>query len=424
MNKRISFYFASVCMMSLFLISCEKDDTIPEKELIERKDIVLTRSQMDFVQSNNQFAFDLFKKVSKNEDGKSVIISPLSVTFALGMVNNGAVGETQREISEALGYHDESIDDLNSYCKTMLEQVTKIDPSTNLEIANMVLLNKEHVPLKEEFTKTVENYFDANVCYKDFAKEDVQSYANRWCEQKTHGMIKKFFTESLPSSIYAIFLNATYFKGIWTNKFKKSDSKKEKFSLIDGNKITVNMMHQQDKFNYGAIGGVCSMLTLPYGNQAFRMVLVLPEVGKSVEDLRNSLSQELWTEIVNRQAGMEVDVKIPSFETGIGTISLRRDLSELGIKRAFGEPESDFSRMCDLPIIIDEVLHNAKIKVDETGSEAAAITAVITSIGAAGPIINKEPKIVEFHADRPFIYAITEVSTGAILFIGQYTGKE
>ena len=136
-------------MMSLFLISCEKDDTIPEKELIERKDIVLTRSQMDFVQSNNQFAFDLFKKVSKNEDGKSVIISPLSVTFALGMVNNGAVGETQREISEALGYHDESIDDLNSYCKTMLEQVTKIDPSTNLEIANMVLVNKEHVPLKE-----------------------------------------------------------------------------------------------------------------------------------------------------------------------------------------------------------------------------------------------------------------------------------
>ena len=303
MNKRISFYFASFCMMSLFLISCEKDNTIPEKELIERKDIVLTRSQMDFVQSNNQFAIDLFKKVSENEGGKSVIISPLSVTFALGMVNNGAVGETQREISEALGYHDESIDDLNSYCKTMLEQVTKIDPSTNLEIANMALVNKEHVPLKEEFTKTIENYFDANVCYKDFAKEDVHSYANHWCEQKTHGMIKKFFTERLSSRLYALFLNATYFKGIWTNKFKKGDSKKEKFSLIDGNKITVNMMHQQDKFNYGAIGGVCSMLTLPYGNQAFRMVLVLPEVGKTVDELRNSLSQELWTEIVNRQAG-------------------------------------------------------------------------------------------------------------------------
>ena len=96
----------------------------------------------------------------------------------------------------------------------------------------------------------------------------------------------------------------------------------------------------------------------------------------------------------------------------------------MGIKRAFGELEADFSRMCNLPIYIDDVLHKAKIKVDDEGSEAAAITVVVASVGASGPIINKEPIIFEFHADRPFIYAITEVSTGAILFIGQYTGKE
>ena len=409
-------------MMALFLVSCEKDIIVPENELIERKDIVLTRSQLDFVQSNNQFAFDLFKKVSENDGGKSMIISPLSVTFALGMVNNGAVGETQREISEALGYHEESIDDLNSYCKTMLEQVTKIDPSTNLEIANMALVNKMSVPLKDGFTKSVENYFEANVCYKDFSKEDIHSYVNHWCDKKTHGMIKEFFRDPLPPSLYAIFLNATYFKGIWTNKFKKGDSKKEKFTSMDGNKISVNMMHQQDKFNYGAIGGVCSMLTLPYGNQAFRMVLVLPEEGKTIDELRNSLSQDLWKDIVNRQAGLEVDVKIPSFETEIGLLSLRKVLTDLGIKRAFGGLECDFSRMCDLQISINDVLHKAKIKVDEEGSEAAAITAVIASVAANGPIIKKEPKTVEFHAERPFIYAITEVSTGAILFIGQYTG--
>lgn len=164
------------------------------------------------------------------------------------------------------------------------------------------------------------------------------------------------------------------------------------------------------------------MLTLPYGNQAFRMVLVLPEEGKTIDELRNSLSQDLWKDIVNRQAGLEVDVKIPSFETEIGLLSLRKVLTDLGIKRAFGGLECDFSRMCDLQISINDVLHKAKIKVDEEGSEAAAITAVIASVAANGPIIKKEPKTVEFHAERPFIYAITEVSTGAILFIGQYTG--
>ena len=181
MNKRITIILASFCMMSLFLISCEKDYTIPEKELIERKDIVLTRSQMDFVQSNNKFALDLFKKVSEEEDGKSMVISPLSVTFALGMVNNGADGETQKEISKTLGYNEESMEDLNSFCKTMLEQISVIDPSAKLEIANMVIANKESIKLKEEYVQSVQDNYEALVCYKDFVKEDIQNYVNRWC---------------------------------------------------------------------------------------------------------------------------------------------------------------------------------------------------------------------------------------------------
>ena len=123
MNKRITIILASFCMMSLFLISCEKDYTILEKELIERKDIVLTRSQMDFVQSNNRFALDLFKKVSEKEEGKSMVFSPLSVTFALAMVSNGTAGESQREINTVLGYDGDGIDDLNGFCKTILKSI-------------------------------------------------------------------------------------------------------------------------------------------------------------------------------------------------------------------------------------------------------------------------------------------------------------
>ena len=414
----------SLSLLSIIFISCEKDIVMQENEFIERKDIVLTRSQMDFVQSNNKFALDLFKKVSEEEEGKSMVISPLSVTFALGMVNNGAAGETLREISKTLGYNEESVEDLNSFCKTMLKQITEIDPSTRLEIANIVLANKEAVHLKEDYIQTVQNNYDALVCYKDFLKEDVQNFINQWCEEKTHGMIKNFFNRKITTSDSFLFLNATYFKGVWTNKFKKSDSKKEKFTLEDGNKISVNMMHQQDKFNYGQIGGVCKMMTLPYGNQAFRMVLLLPEEGKTIDDLKLSLDQELWNRIINNQNGRETDVKIPSFEMESGNKSIKAALKALGVEKAFIPEEGDFSRMIesDESLGIADVLHKARIKVDEEGSEVAAITAIIYGYGAY-PSVEQDLSVYEFHADRPFIYAITEVSTGAILFMGQYTGR-
>ncbi len=430
MNKRITIILASFCMMSLFLFSCEKDYTIPEKELIERKDIVLTRSQMDFVQSNNKFALDLFKKVSEKEEGKSMVLSPLSVTFTLAVVSNGTAGESQREINTVLGYDGDGIDDLNGFCKTMLKQITEIDPSTRLEIANIVLANKEGVHLKEDYIQTVQNNYDALVCYKDFLKEDVQNFINQWCEEKTHGMIKNFFNRKITTSDIILFLNATYFKGVWTNKFKKSDSKKEKFTLEDGNKISVNMMHQQDKFNYGQIGGVCKMMTLPYGNQAFRMVLLLPEEGKTIDDLKNSLDQELWSKIINDQRGLETDVKLPSFETEFGTKPIKDALRELGMEKVFSFPGAAVAPGVSLPSLdfskdfkITDVEHKALIKVDEEGAEAAAITAAISSSGSNGRPLEHDSRVFEFHADRPFIYAITEVSTGAILFMGQYTGR-
>ena len=406
---------------TVFFLSCEKENTIPESELIERKDIVLTRSQMDFVQSNNKFALDLFKKVSEEEEGKSMVISPLSVTFALGMVNNGAAGETLREISKTLGYNEES--DLNSFCKTMLEQITEIDPSTKLEIANMSVADKEQILLKEDFIQSVQKNYKAYICYKDFLKEDVQNFINQWCEEKTHGMIKNFFNRKITTSDLILLLNATYFKGVWTNKFKKSDSKKEKFTLEDGNKISVNMMHQQDKFNYGQIGGVCKMMTLPYGNQAFRMVLLLPEEGKTIDNLKFSLDQELWNKIINNQIGRETDVKIPSFEME-SRKSIKAALKALGVEKAFIPEEGNFSRMIEYDEArgITDVLHKARIKVDEEGSEVAAITAITFAYGACGSV-EQDLSVSEFHADRPFIYAITEVSTGAILFMGQYTGR-
>ena len=407
--------------VSLVFVSCGKedsgDDPISPGELIERKDIPLTRAQLDFVKSNNTFALEFFKRVAEGEGEKSMLVSPISVTFALGMVDNGAKGDTQAEINKALGYGGKSIDDLNAFCKTMLEEGAAIDPTTTIEIANMAVINKGALPLKDAFTKKVESNFLANVCYKDFGKEDVKSIINQWCEEKTHGMIKDFLKSPITSDQYAHFLNATYFKGIWSSPFNKDLTHKEDFTAIDGNTVSLNMMLQQANFGYSEVQKLGSAVCLPYGNEAYRMIVILPEEKLSLDDLKNGLTIDSWNQL-NSMAKQEVEVCIPSFEAEFGTSSIKKALMDMGIRKAFVGGEADFSDMTNEGVSVSDVLQKAKIKVDEQGTEAAAVTDVVMEKATASM-----PKVISFHADRPFLYAITEVSTGAIFFIGQYTGK-
>ena len=412
--KRVLFILA---ILSFGFISCEKDDPVSPEDLIPRKDIVLTKAQSEFVRSNNGFALDLFKRVSQKENGKSLLISPLSVTIDFGMVNNGAVGQTQKEIYGTLGYGEGSVDGLNDFCHTMMEQSAAVDPSTTLEIANAAVINKLYPGLKDSFTNTVKSVYGAEVIYKDFGKEDIRKLVNDWCDSKTHGMIPELLIDPVPASSYAHFLNAVYFKGIWASKFKKEDTKKESFTCEDGSKATVRMMHQKDQFNYGGISGLCSAVELPYGNGAYLMTLLLPAEGKSLSDLVKGLDAETWGRLL--MYGVEVDVKIPSFETEY-FVSLRDVLQGMGIITAFSG-DADFSSMSSASgLCISNVFHKAKIKVDEDGTEAAAVTDIMVD-GALAP--GDTPPTREFHADRPFLYVITEISTGAIFFIGQYTGK-
>lgn len=405
------------------LASCGKasseDDAFPEGELIPREDILLTRAEAEYVQANNTFALELFKNASALEKGKSMLLSPLSVTFAFGMVNNGAVGTTRDEINKTLGF-GEDIGAMNEFCSKMLRESAKVDPSTTIEIANAAVVNSGWGgKLKDSFAKTVETCYDALVYYKDFSKEDVKGFINKWCGEKTHGMIPELLKEPVKSSDFAHFLNATYFKGIWSSQFKKSDSKKEMFTLEDGSKVSVNMMWQKGTFNYGQIPGAGSVLCLPYGNQAFRMLVILPESKRTIGEVKSSLDISAWNSVVSNMSSAEVDVKLPSFESEYSIDNMAEILDKMGIHQAF-LPTADFSEMTLEPVHVDKVIHKAKIKVDEQGSEAAAVTDVTIRKNTA---VLPPSGVVEFHADRPFLYAITEVSTGAIFFIGQYTGQ-
>ena len=396
------------------------DDTIPVEDLVPRKDIELTRSQAEYVKTGgNEFALNLFKEVAGDE---TMVISPLSVTFALGMVDNGALGNTKAEIEKVLGYEEESVEGLNSFCKTMMEGAKEIDPSSKIEFANAAVVNSNRGHLLGGFKESVETNYQAGVANMSFGKDKVMDWINNWCEQKTNGMIPEILDEEPGNVEFAHFLNAVYFKGIWSSQFKKADSKEENFLSLKGNR-KVNMMHQKSHFNFTRISEVCTVVSLPFGNQAYNMLFILPATGsvKSFNELKESLNPEFWNRINSTLHDEEVDVKIPSFETEFG-VELKANLKQLGVHEAFDPFAAQFGLMSeeakDGGIWIDKVLHKAKITVDEQGSEAAAITDVEMGMYTLGP-----GGIVEFHADHPFIYAITEVSTGAIFFIGQFTGK-
>jgi serpin B len=395
---------ASVC-------SCEKNSPVEPEKFTERKDIVLTRAQQEYVNEANNFAIQLYGEVAR--EGGSFVISPLSVTYALGMVNNGARGATQAEIIEVLGFQDGTARDINEFCKTMMEQSSQIDPSVTLEIANVAFADKGSAPLKDTFVKEIESSYEAKVINLYFATEDVQGMINRWGAEKTHGMIPRILDDPLSPDSYAHFLNAIYFKGIWSSRFDKNKTREETFRKEDGSSISVNMMRQRAEFKSGD-NAVFQTLCLPYGNQAYRMIVMLPNEGKTLADVAAFLTPESWKDVMDGLRITEVDVKMPVFESEF-KIELKEALTRLGMPTAFGFG-ADFSAMTEARVCIGQVLQKAKIKVNEEGAEAAAVTDVdmrFTSL----------PQVVDFHADHPFLYAITEVSTGAIFFIGQYAGE-
>ncbi len=346
-----------------------------------RVQINLTGEEQTLVTSVNDLGFNMFRKVGSKE---SILLSPLGMTYALGLINNGAGGETRRQVNKVLGCDDSKAASINKFCHKMLTESSKLDRLIQMDITNE-FFSPQALKLKSTFAKVAADYYDTT-----FKNTSLLNFA---------------------------LVNTIHFKGIWTDKFRKANTHDEVFKDEDGKETTVPMMNQTCQFFYTE-NDLCQTLCLPYSNGAYQMFVLLPKEGKTVGDVVQSLTADGWEKCYDQMRRVLVEVKLPRFESKSEVI-LTDVMKKLGMPDAFSMTKADFSNLFDMKSWIDKVKQFGRIEVDETGTEATVVTTLQGRIGGLDLV---QPDTIRFHATHPFLYFIREWSTGTIFFIGQYMG--
>ena len=377
-------------------------------------EIILTDGQMSMAEANNQFALNLMRETSKGIAG-NMVISPLSVAYMLGMLNDGANGTTRQEITHALGYESCDTKAINEFFGNLMTNVPLVDKQVELSIANMLLSNKSHgAELSGQFTANMKGYYQADVECMDFSQTDeVVSHVNDWCDKTTKGMIPQILSRSAisPSDI-AILLNSVYFKAQWLYGFEEQYTTLQDFTTAEGKKVQVPMMAQIGSFDYFEDESF-QAVRLPYRDGQFCMTLILPIDEKmSIDELLHALTINRWKQMTTNMQIENVILQMPRFEVSIEQ-DMTQPLMAMGVKAAFSRSDADFSGMLkdsSIPLFISLMKQKTKIEVDEKGTMASSVTVSTVTTGKPG---------AEFLANRPFLFAITEKSSNILLFIGK-----
>lgn len=405
MKSKIALFATAII---LNLSACSDDDepqTQPDPDpLIPRRDIVLSNEEKTALYGMTGFSLDLLNRISAGTSD-NVAISPLGLTTSMAMLTNAASGNTRTKMMEITGV--ESIDVMNSLHRTLLSELPGLCTRVDLKIAQSLWLDKNFA-CKSDFTRTASETFNAGVFSYSRGTEDARQSINKWCEAHTDGAFSNIVPEN-PDYDFAI-INASVFNGKWTKEFKESDTSSDKFFDANGTLIDrVPTMHQTISALYNETDEYQSVI-LPYGNEAFRMTVILPTKPSSVSNVLALLHDGELTAIRHPEnGGTSVDLSLPRF-TATYFSNLSGQLSEMGLADIFTS-DAEFGNLTESNVYLGCFNHGMRIKTDESGTKVEAITYIPGIATAPGP---SEKMTV----DRPFVFLIDEVSTGAILYAG------
>jgi serpin B len=323
----------------------------------------------------------------------------------------GAENETYTAMRDALGLGGMSREAIGLSYQSLIALLTNLDPSVRMEIGNSVWLRTGFEP-EDAYIENVETFFDARVSTLDFDDPMAADTINAWVSDATDGLIDGIVDPPIDPMTVAFLINAIYFEGDWTLQFDPADTRPGDFRRDDGSVASVPFMHQSEgEFPFAWTEDYVAV-ELPYGGEAFAMVVVVPRHDVTLDDFVAGFDADSWNSILESMTPSETMVALPKFKLEYEK-SLNEALKALGMEPAFDPFTADFSRMhrdaLALQLHISRVKQKAYVEVDEKGTKAAAVTSVEVGVTSAPPM---------FTADRPFLFAIRERLSGTILFVG------
>ena len=372
----------------------------------------------DLVNGNSAFVFDLYQFLA--EENSNLFYSPYSISLALAMTYAGARGETEQQMVDTLHFmlsQDHLHPAFNSLDLELARRGEgaegKDGKGFRLNIVN-ALWGQDGYKFLSEFLDILAENYGAGLRLLDFVKapEESRVTINDWVSDQTEGRIEDLIPQGVINDVTRLVLtNAIYFNAAWQYPFREARTADGMFYLLDGGEVTAPMMQQTESFGY-AEGEGYQAVELPYDGRELSMVILLPEAGQ-FGAFEGSLNAELVDAILKNLAPGRVALTMPKFELE-SDFSLAQVLVAMGMPDAFSMA-ADFSGMDGThELFIKDVVHKAFVSVDEAGTEAAAATAVVVAEKAMMP---EEP--VEVTVDRPFVFLIRDIKTGAILFVGR-----
>lgn len=396
-------------ILAALLFSCSKnDDAKPENDAYPQQ-ILLTEKGKALVKADNTFGIKLFKNLNDLSGADdNIIISPLSISMALGMTYNGANGETKEAMGNTLELQGLTVEEINEGYKFMIDALTTVDPKVTMNIPNSIWY-RSTFNVEQEFIDLNKNYFYAEVNPIPQSVDVI----NNWVAKHTNNKIDKILDGIGPNDIMYL-INAVYFNATWKFEFLEQNTLPKTFYLANGTTKEVAMMQQSTTLNY-TTNEMFKAVDLYYGNSNFSMVIMLPREGYLPDDIIGAMTYENWNEWMSGFSEANISLSLPKFKLEYEA-RLNQVLGILGMGIAFDPNQADFTGINKFGgLAISFVQHKTYIDVNEEGTEAAAVTIVgITATSDIGGA-----STTPFIVNKPFVFAIKERDTEAIIFLGK-----
>jgi len=390
-----------VCLLLLF-VACDSNSDLARVEL------KVTETQEQIISSDNTFGVNLFKALHSESPQENIFISPLSISYALGMTLNGAEGNTKTEMMQVLDKANLSLEEINQSYKDLANALTSLDPDVAMEIANSIWY-RDNFDVLETFKTVNRDYFNAEVEALDFGDPGAKDTINNWVSDKTYGKIEEII-ETIRSDHVMFLINAIYFNGAWTRPFDPELTQNIGFTSGSGTSSLVPAMYQFGEVKYADFEGF-EAIELPYADKHFSMVVMLPDEDSSVNALLADLSPDKLKSSYDALEAEEIFLWLPRFELEYKA-KLKDILIGLGMRDAFTS-SADLSKINpEISMMINQVVHKTFVKVNEDGTEAAAVTVVDI-------VETSLPPNPMFRVDRPFVFLIKDNVANTILFLGK-----